>query len=86
MFNIAYQITVGDLKKRIQEALNVPPEEQKIIFQGKVLKDDKDLAFYGNIMNYNLLDNPNLGIQDGITLHMMRGKPPAGNKVLKIIF
>jgi len=40
-------IRVGELKSKIEEQLNVPAAEQRLIFGGHVLKDDKLLTEYG---------------------------------------
>jgi hypothetical protein len=39
--------TVLELKHEIQSAIDVESNRQRLIFQGKVLKDDKNLTDYG---------------------------------------
>lgn len=38
--------TVGDLKKQIAEASEIPSENQRLIYSGKILKDDQTLESY----------------------------------------
>lgn len=38
---------VEDLKKKVEEALHVQPDKQKLIFQGQVLQDSKVLTEAG---------------------------------------
>lgn len=45
--------SVLELKQEIQLALHVDSERQRLIFQGRVLKDDKHLTDYGTIHYYN---------------------------------
>ena len=54
--------TIQDLKKAIQEKSGVNYQEQRLIFKGKLLIDDKPLSFYG--------------IEDGFTIHMVNKAPP----------
>ncbi|KAL6052590.1 Ubiquitin-like protein Nedd8 [Balamuthia mandrillaris] len=60
-FSVAPNITVPELKAKISDSTNVPPEAQRLIFHGKVLKDDKTIQDYS--------------IQDGQVLHMVE-RPP----------
>ncbi len=39
--------TVGDFKERIAEEADVPAPNQRLIYRGRVLKDDQQLSFYG---------------------------------------
>lgn len=44
---ISRNASVLDLKNKIQLAFDVESIRQRLIFQGKVLKDDKSLSDYG---------------------------------------
>lgn len=37
---------VLDIKERLEELEGIPPEQQRLIFQGRQLKDDKTLNSY----------------------------------------
>lgn len=50
--------TIEDLKVIISAAADVPPERQRLIYSGKVLKDDQTVASYK--------------IQDGHTVHLVK--------------
>lgn len=39
--------TILDLKVAIEKVLSVPPVNQRLIYKGKVLKDDLQLSSYG---------------------------------------
>jgi len=56
--------TVLDFKKAIAENCDTPPERQRLIYSGRVLKDTDNLETYK--------------IADGHTVHMVRGAPPGG--------
>lgn len=62
---VAVQITddmkVLQLKERIESTLKIPAVSQRLIFQGKVIKDDQILRVYG--------------IKDGQTIHLVSSKP-----------
>ncbi|KAG5463882.1 hypothetical protein LSCM1_00055 [Leishmania martiniquensis] len=55
-----YNITVAQLKKQIAETLEIPPEEQRIILRGKVLKDEGILSA--------------VGMEDGNVIHVVRSR------------
>ncbi|CAG9762301.1 unnamed protein product [Ceutorhynchus assimilis] len=38
--------TIIGLKQRLEEKEGIPPQQQRLIFQGKQLNDDKTLASY----------------------------------------
>lgn len=57
--------TVLDMKQSISDSLNVPASQQRLIYKGRVLKDDLTVEFYQ--------------IQDGHTVHMVKGAAPAGS-------
>jgi ubiquilin len=56
---IANNATVLELKEKIAEELNVPATQQRLIYKGRVLKDDLTLEHYE--------------VQDGHTVHMVKG-------------
>jgi len=45
-FSFSTQIRVGDLKARITEKTGIPIENMRLIYQGKVLKDEFTIASY----------------------------------------
>lgn len=45
--HVARDASVLDLKLAVQSVFEVDSERQRLIFQGKVLKDEKQLADYG---------------------------------------
>lgn len=55
----SFTITVLDLKDKISEKLDIPPEQQRLIFKGKVLKDENSLEFYE--------------VAEGHTIHLVKG-------------
>jgi ubiquilin len=57
--------TVLDLKHKIAESLSVPAVQQRLIYKGRVLKDESTLE------NYD--------IQNEHTVHMVKGAAPAGS-------
>ena len=57
--------TVLDLKIKISEVLSVSSSQQRLIYKGRVLKDDSTLRDYD--------------IQDGHTVHMVKGAAPSAS-------
>ncbi|KAG5489933.1 hypothetical protein JKF63_00050 [Porcisia hertigi] len=55
-----FSITIADLKKQIEETLEIPADEQRIILRGKVLKDESVLS--------------SVGMEDGNVIHVVRSK------------
>lgn len=55
----ALTITVLELKEKIAEKLQIPSVQQRLIFKGKVLKDENSLEFYEVI--------------EGSTIHLVKG-------------
>lgn len=51
--------TVVEMKEKIGETLSVPASQQRLIYKGRVLKDDLTVEHYD--------------IQDGHTVHMVKG-------------
>lgn len=63
---VSQQITVGDFKTKVLESFNVPIDRQRLICQGKLLKDEHLLSEYVK--------------DDGQTVHLMvkADGPPSG--------
>lgn len=47
--------TVGDLRKAVEEASQVPADQQRLIFKGKVLRDTMGLNDIGKGLNTNAM-------------------------------
>lgn len=62
---IAISATVLELKEKIAIELNIPSGQQRLIYKGKVLKDDLTLDTYA--------------VEDGHTVHMVKGVAPPGS-------
>eukprot|EP01132_Coremiostelium_polycephalum_P009205 gene9205-11281_t len=58
---VSSDVPVPELKALIQELSSIPSNLQRVIYQGKVLRDDKDISFYN--------------IKDGNTLHLAERAP-----------
>ena len=56
------QGTILELKEKINQVLAVPPAQQRLIYKGKVLKDECTLDFYK--------------IENEHTVHMVKGSSP----------
>ena len=59
---IASDATVGELKESLQTKSSVPAKETKLIFKGKIFKDDKETL-------------KDLKVENGAVLHMIHQKP-----------
>ena len=54
---------VDELRAQVAAAAGIPPQEIKLIFRGKVLKDGTTLALYN--------------VTDGVVIHLMKQQPAA---------
>ncbi|XP_073120075.1 ubiquitin domain-containing protein DSK2b-like [Henckelia pumila] len=59
------QSTVGEFKGLLGQNCDVPAEQQRLIYKGRILKDDQTLLSYG--------------LQADHTVHMVRGSAPAAS-------
>ena len=57
VFSYSADTKISDLKGKIQDAEQIPADQQRLVFQGKQLEDDRTLADYG--------------IQSSATLHLI---------------
>jgi ubiquilin len=62
---IEHTATVADLKEKISQELSVAASLQRLIFRGRVLKDENTLDFYQ--------------ISDGQTVHLVKSNPNVNN-------
>lgn len=62
--SIAAAANVQDVKQQLQNQVSIPVDQQKLIYQGKALSDEKSLAHYK--------------IGDGAKLFLMLKKPGSG--------
>ncbi len=78
---------ISDFKEEVRKAKEVPVAEQRIIYKGQVLKDERTVGSYGTVFN---LDFPSLsrghrslntyvpvhsGIEKDHVVHMVRSRP-----------
>ncbi|KAK9820265.1 hypothetical protein WJX72_008285 [[Myrmecia] bisecta] len=57
--------TVLELKDEVAKHVDIPAAEQRLIYKGQVLKDERDLASYG--------------VQNEHVVHLVRGRPSGGS-------
>ena len=58
--------TVRDLKEACVEKAGISADEMRLIFKGKILKDENTLEEYK--------------IEDGVTVHLVKGKSAASSE------
>ncbi|XP_022873320.1 ubiquitin domain-containing protein DSK2b-like isoform X1 [Olea europaea var. sylvestris] len=63
---MSLESTVGDFKAVLAQNCDVPAEQQRLIYKGRILKDDQTLVSYG--------------LQADHTVHMVRGSAPAASQ------
>jgi ubiquilin len=63
--SIPVSATVLELKEKIGEQLSISASQQRLIYKGKVLKDELTLEHYE--------------VQDGHTVHMVKGSAPGAS-------
>ncbi|KAF0972537.1 hypothetical protein FDP41_009440 [Naegleria fowleri] len=59
--NVDLDNTVEEFKQVVASHSNIPASDQRLIYRGKVLKDQATLKSYG--------------VEEGLTIHLVRGKP-----------
>ncbi|KAK9135694.1 hypothetical protein Syun_015024 [Stephania yunnanensis] len=67
---IALGSTVSEFKAAIAQNCDVPPDLQRLIYKGRILKDDQTLESYG--------------LQADHTVHMVRGSPPTATNTVTV--
>src|ERR1043165_3036025 len=73
-------MTVLELKNILEPLVSIPADTQRLIFQGKVLENDKALADYSPRRSlapcFTAPHNPIDGLEDGVVLHLVKRPPP----------
>ncbi|KAH0687933.1 hypothetical protein KY290_019594 [Solanum tuberosum] len=60
---VSLDSTVGSFKSILAQQANIPAEQQRLIYKGRILKDEQTLESYG--------------LEADHTVHLVRGSPPA---------
>ncbi|KAF8410306.1 hypothetical protein HHK36_002832 [Tetracentron sinense] len=68
---IGLESMVGVFKAVLAQRCDIPAEQQRLIYKGRILKDDQTLESYG--LQEFLLTGDDLGLQEDHTVHMVRG-------------
>ena len=58
--------TILEVKEKVAALTEVPANQQRLVYSGAVLKDPQTVDHYH--------------VQDGHTVHMVKGPPPAGSQ------
>ena len=90
---INQNLTINQLKEEISKKYNIPKEKQRLIFQGKFLKDNENLSFYkitdGCVVQLIAKaleeNNPNSSQQNNNRANRTRNNNPRNNEVYPII-
>lgn len=64
-------ITIAELKKQIENDINIPALQQTLVLSGKTLQDDKPISFYPNIKDGTKLY---VAVKKQESLHTILGK------------
>ncbi|KAF8410339.1 hypothetical protein HHK36_002866 [Tetracentron sinense] len=73
-FRVDKNMPVPLFKEKIANAVGVPVGQQRLIFRGKVLKDDHLLSEY-RILLFQALDVSTFQVENGHTLHLVARQP-----------
>ncbi|OMO92019.1 hypothetical protein COLO4_17934 [Corchorus olitorius] len=79
--------TVGSFKALLAQNCDIPADQQRLIYKGRILKDDQTLQSYDKIflLNYLMITkplhclDPYEGLQADHTVHMVRGFAPSSS-------
>ena len=90
---INQNLTISQLKEEISKKYNIPKEKQRLIFQGKFLKDNENLSFYkitdGCVVQLIAKaleeNNPNSSQQNNNRANRTRNNNQRNNEVYPII-
>lgn len=52
---ISLDSNVGSFKSVVAEKCDIPAEQQRLIYKGRILKDDQSLKSYGIVLNFILI-------------------------------
>lgn len=84
-------ISVLELKEEVSKQSSIPAAEQRLIYKGQVLKDDRVLRTYGRStlcpyfpfyfcpLVHNLTLDLCIGLESEHVVHLVRGRPQGGS-------